>query len=396
MGYALAAAAARRGAAVTVVAANVSLAPPPGVHIVAVQTAAELQQACEQHFEVSDVLLMSAAVADFRPAHPTATKLKKDADAPPAIELEATEDVLSGLAARRRPGQVLVGFAAEHGDRAIDYGRRKLERKHLDAIVVNDISRPGIGFDAPENEVVILSPTGERHVDRTSKERVARRCSTRSRRCAERGREAMEPPEPPPPVASHECEAAAAIARRIAANVARAVQVRPETLEHVLVAMLAEGHVLVEDYPGVGKTALARAIARSIDCQFARIQCTSDLLPADVVGTNVSDQREQRFSCPARCSPTSRWSTRSTARRRRRSWDCLERMAGTPGTVDVEIHELACLFSSWRPRIRSSTRAPTRWPRPRWTVDGPGISARLLRPEGVRDARDHEAVTRCG
>jgi phosphopantothenoylcysteine decarboxylase/phosphopantothenate--cysteine ligase len=173
MGYALAAEATRRGAAVTVVAANVSLAPPPGVRIVAVQTAAELQQACEQHFEASDVLLMSAAVADFRPTHAAATKLKKDAGAPPAIELEATEDVLSALAERRRPGQVLVGFAAEHGDRAIDYGRSKLERKRLDAIVVNDISRPGIGFDAPENEVVILSPTGERHVARTSKERVA-------------------------------------------------------------------------------------------------------------------------------------------------------------------------------------------------------------------------------
>ena len=73
------------------------------------------------------------------------------------------------------------------------------------------------------------------------------------------------------------------------------MQVRPETLRHLLVALLAEGHALVEDYPGVGKTALARALARSIDCQFARVQCTSDLLPADVVGTNVYDQREQRF-----------------------------------------------------------------------------------------------------
>jgi MoxR-like ATPase len=78
-------------------------------------------------------------------------------------------------------------------------------------------------------------------------------------------------------------------------NVAQAVQVRRHTLEHVVVALLAEGHVLVEDNPGVGKTALARALARSIDCQFARIQCTSDLLPADVVGTNVYDERAHRF-----------------------------------------------------------------------------------------------------
>ncbi len=96
-------------------------------------------------------------------------------------------------------------------------------------------------------------------------------------------------------VAPQQAEAFAAVARRLADNVSRAVQVRPQTLGHVVVALLAEGHVLVEDYPGVGKTALARALARSIDCQFARVQGTSDLLPADLVGTNVYDQREQRF-----------------------------------------------------------------------------------------------------
>jgi MoxR-like ATPase len=90
-------------------------------------------------------------------------------------------------------------------------------------------------------------------------------------------------------------EAAAALARRLGDNVSKAIQIRRETLDHLLVALLAEGHVLVEDYPGVGKTALARALARSIDASFARVQCTSDLLPADVVGTNVYDQREQRF-----------------------------------------------------------------------------------------------------
>jgi MoxR-like ATPase len=95
--------------------------------------------------------------------------------------------------------------------------------------------------------------------------------------------------------ASQEFETAAALARRLAENIARAVQIRPETLEHLLVALFAEGHVLVEDYPGVGKTALARALARSIEASFARVQATSDLLPADLVGTNVYDQREHRF-----------------------------------------------------------------------------------------------------
>src|ERR1700723_2608927 len=104
----------------------------------------------------------------------------------------------------------------------------------------------------------------------------------------------MEQPERSP-LAPEGAGGAATIAQRLAANVSKAIQIRPETLDHLLVALLAEGHVLIEDYPGVGKTALARALARSIDCQFARVQCTSDLLPADVVGTNVYDQREQRF-----------------------------------------------------------------------------------------------------
>src|SRR5690348_4255569 len=85
------------------------------------------------------------------------------------------------------------------------------------------------------------------------------------------------------------------LVRRLGENISRAVQIRPEVLEHLLVALFAEGHILVEDYPGVGKTALARALARSIDASFARVQGTSDLLPADVVGTNVYEQREQRF-----------------------------------------------------------------------------------------------------
>ncbi|MEX2196336.1 MAG: MoxR family ATPase [Thermoleophilaceae bacterium] len=89
--------------------------------------------------------------------------------------------------------------------------------------------------------------------------------------------------------------AVAALGQRIARNVASAVKVRRETMRHVVVALLADGHVLVEDYPGVGKTALARALARSVDAEWARIQCTADLLPSDVVGTNVFNQRENRF-----------------------------------------------------------------------------------------------------
>jgi phosphopantothenoylcysteine decarboxylase/phosphopantothenate--cysteine ligase len=188
MGFALAAEAARRGATVTVIAANVTLPPPPGVRVLAVQTAAELDHACDAEFDSCDVLLMSAAVADFRPAAPAGEKLKKDAGPPPPIELEATEDILTGLAARRRPGQVLVGFAAEHGDGAIEYGRGKLERKRLDAVVVNDISQPEIGFDAVDNEVTILVAGGERHVPRSSKETVAQAVLDEVERLREHGR----------------------------------------------------------------------------------------------------------------------------------------------------------------------------------------------------------------
>jgi len=175
MGYALAAEALRRGAEVTIVSANVRLEPPAGAAVVLVKTAADLADACASAFPTSDVLLMAAAVADFRPAAPAAHKLKKtSAEAPTRIELESTEDVLTALAAQRRPAQLLVGFAAEHGEGGLVNGREKLERKRLDAVVVNDISRSDIGFNSADNEVVILTRDGaERRVPRAAKERVA-------------------------------------------------------------------------------------------------------------------------------------------------------------------------------------------------------------------------------
>ena len=174
MGFALAGEAAALGAAVTVIAANVSLARNPRVTYVDVETAAQLQAACAAAFEAADVLLMAAAVADFRPARSFAGKLKKADEERMRVELERTPDILSGLAAARRPDQTLVGFAAEHGERALDYGREKLARKRLDAVVVNDVSRTDIGFDAADNEVTILTAAGETHIARASKAQVAR------------------------------------------------------------------------------------------------------------------------------------------------------------------------------------------------------------------------------
>jgi phosphopantothenoylcysteine decarboxylase / phosphopantothenate---cysteine ligase len=174
MGLALAAEAERRGASVTVVAANVSIPRPPGIEYVDVQTAAELAAACEERFDAADVLLMAAAVADYAPAEPAAGKLKKDATGGELnLRLVRTTDVLSALSSRRRPDQLLVGFAAEHGEGALDYGRDKLARKNLDAVVVNDVGGAGIGFDAADNEVWIVTEGSELHVPRASKERIA-------------------------------------------------------------------------------------------------------------------------------------------------------------------------------------------------------------------------------
>ena len=148
MGVALAEAARARGAEVTVIAANIALPRPAGVAWREVATAEQLRDACEREFPQCDVLLMAAAVADFRPTAPANGKLKKAGREHLRLQLEATPDVLKALAAGRRPGQTLVGFAAEHGSGAIEHGRGKLREKGLDAVVVNDISRSDIGIEA--------------------------------------------------------------------------------------------------------------------------------------------------------------------------------------------------------------------------------------------------------
>jgi phosphopantothenoylcysteine decarboxylase/phosphopantothenate--cysteine ligase len=179
MGVAIATAASERGAHVTLVAANVALATPSGIERRDVVTAAELARACAAEFPRCDVLLMAAAVADFTPSAPVEGKIRKSGQTRLEISLEPTEDVLSGLAVARRDGQTIVGFAAEHGPQALAGAREKLLGKGLDAVVVNDISRPDIGFDVDANEVTILSvaergaEVQERHVPRAAKSHVA-------------------------------------------------------------------------------------------------------------------------------------------------------------------------------------------------------------------------------
>jgi phosphopantothenoylcysteine decarboxylase / phosphopantothenate---cysteine ligase len=114
-------------------------------------------------------------VADYRPSDPRPDKIKKaQAGDVLALQLERTEDVLTALASRRRPGQVLVGFAAETGPDALSHAREKRARKRLDAVVLNDVSRPDIGFDTPDNEVTVVTANGETRLPRAPKREIAR------------------------------------------------------------------------------------------------------------------------------------------------------------------------------------------------------------------------------
>ena len=173
MGAALAAAARARGADVTMIASNLAVPIPPGVESIDAPSAADLAAAAEEAFDGTDVLLMAAAVADFRPTAPSDGKLVREGSGGMDLELEPTEDVLAALSARRRPGQVLVGFAAEHGGDFVARARAKLERKNLDVIVVNDVSDPAIGFDSTDNEVIVVERDGETPVPRGSKRAIA-------------------------------------------------------------------------------------------------------------------------------------------------------------------------------------------------------------------------------
>jgi phosphopantothenoylcysteine decarboxylase/phosphopantothenate--cysteine ligase len=173
MGLAVAAAARARGAQVVLVAANVSLPSPPGVETVRVETTAELATAVREHFRDADVLVMAAAPADFRASKAHETKLAREAGDGMDLRLEPTEDILAAVAAGKRAGQVVIGFAAETGG-SIDRARAKLERKGADAIVFNDVSRSEIGFDSAENEVTIVESSDEHHVPLASKDDVAK------------------------------------------------------------------------------------------------------------------------------------------------------------------------------------------------------------------------------
>jgi len=171
MGVALAEEARRRGADVVLLAANLAVPAPRGVETLPTPTAAAMRDAALALTDV-DVLLLAAAVADYRPAEALAGKRPKDMAAW-TVELEPTDDIARALGEGKRPGQVLVAFGAEHGDEGRERKRRMLETKHADLVVYNDVGRAEIGFDAPDNEVVLMTRDGDRLVERASKQRVA-------------------------------------------------------------------------------------------------------------------------------------------------------------------------------------------------------------------------------
>ena len=172
MGVAIAAEARRRGADVTLLAANLAVPAPTGVNVVDTPTAADLAREALARAADADVVVMAAAVADYRPAETIAGKRPKDVQSW-TLELEPTLDVLAELGTRQGDGQLVVGFAAETGGDGIERAREKLVRKGVDLIVHNDVSRPDIGFDASENEVTLVSATGERALAKAPKDEVA-------------------------------------------------------------------------------------------------------------------------------------------------------------------------------------------------------------------------------
>ena len=172
MGVAVAAEARRRGAQVTLLAANLAVPAPDGVEVVQAPTAADLEREARNRSAAADVVVMAAAVADYRPAKPTEGKRAKTEDVW-NLELEPTTDVLALLGEQERNGQVLVGFGAEVGEAGLERKRRMLTDKNLDLVVYNDVSAPGIGFDAPDNAVTLVTRDGERQLARASKDEIA-------------------------------------------------------------------------------------------------------------------------------------------------------------------------------------------------------------------------------
>ncbi|MCD7765293.1 MAG: bifunctional phosphopantothenoylcysteine decarboxylase/phosphopantothenate--cysteine ligase CoaBC, partial [Lachnospiraceae bacterium] len=173
MGYALAKVCRERGASVTLVSGKTQLPPPVGVEVVPVLSAQEMYDAVTQRAREQDVVVMAAAVADYRPASVSDQKIKKSDD-DLNLPLERTQDILAALGSDKPKGQILCGFAMETED-MVAHAREKLQRKHLDLIAANNVKVKGAGFGTDTNVITLISGTGETELELMSKEEVAAR-----------------------------------------------------------------------------------------------------------------------------------------------------------------------------------------------------------------------------
>ena len=281
---------------------------------------------------------------------------------------------------------MLVGFAAETGADGLERARGKLERKGLDLIVLNDVSRSDIGFDSTDNEVVLVTREGAETSPKAGKPEIAARILDRVERSFRRLGRRLPFGRWRRRGCPDEHRDAAVAVRAVVDALASVVHAERGTLELVVVALLAEGHVLIEDVPGVGKTLVARALARAVDCSFSRLQFTPDLLPSDVTGMSVFDQRSASFTF--RPGPVfahlvlvdeiNRASPRTQSA-------LLECMQEGQVTVDGETHPLA------RPFMVIATQNPVEhegtFPLPEAQLDRFLLRVSLGYPPGAEEAR---------
>ena len=280
MGVALAAEARRRGADVTLLASNLAVPPPAGVEVVQAPTAADVEREA-----------LARADADVRdggrggrlsPAHARDDKRAKGAE-PWLVELQPTADVARALGERKN-GSVLVTFGAEHGSEGLERKRAMLTARTPISSSTTTWARSDIGFDTETTRSRSSRATGERHVPKAPKQR-------------DRGRDPRRGRAPPGVTLSQPAQQprTADVVGAVVDNIARVVHAPAETLRLCVLCLVAEGHLIIEDFPGVGKTMLAKALARSLDLDFSRMQFTPDLLPSDVTGVNVFNQRTNAF-----------------------------------------------------------------------------------------------------
>ena len=269
------------------------------------ESAADLEQVALEAATDADIVMMAAAVADYRPVAPEPGKRTKSGDRW-TIELEPTTDILARLGERRTSGQLVVGFAAEHGPGGAERARAKLERKGADMIVMNDVSRIGYRLRCGLQRADV-GHRGWRHARHPPVEagvcncNLGCTCAIHSHGCrrittdtSQEGR-TVDAPEVKDEGTSAAIAAAGETARRVIDNVAQVIHAPATLLERCVLALLCEGHIIIEDFPGVGKTMLAKSIARSLDTEFARVQATPDLLPSDITGVSVFNLQGDEF-----------------------------------------------------------------------------------------------------